>query len=182
MYAFSKNLTLAIAVLLATYGPAASAQKKTKTPTTASLTKSPTTKSPTTESPTTKSPTSATSSPLTSTPTYVPGELTVVKNGLRLSTGLDVRTIATKSRPVPYANGGQSSVNFHINPDGAAVFMKNDNSGNYFYVSNSETSGGGVGSIEFDANGNVVGVKTTIPYVSSPDVPKNNPIDSRDNV
>ena len=96
--------------------------------------------------------------PITSAPTYVPGDLTIIKAGLRLSTGLDVRIIATEEQPVQYANGGQSSVNLHLNPDGAAVFLKNDNTGNYFYVSNSEVVGtGGVGSIEFDANGNVVG-------------------------
>jgi Bacterial protein of unknown function (DUF839) len=94
---------------------------------------------------------------------YIPGELTVFKEGLRLSTGLDVRKIAIKDQPVQYANGGKSSVNFHANPDGAAVFLKNDNSGNYFYVSNSEVGiSGGVGSIEFDTNGNVLGYKRVL--------------------
>ncbi|KAI2504379.1 Bacterial protein of unknown function (DUF839) [Fragilaria crotonensis] len=77
--------------------------------------------------------------------------------------GLDARIIATEGQPVIFANGQQSSVNLHINPDGAAVFVKNDNSGNYFYVSNSEVVGsGGVGSIEFDSNGNVVGYKRVL--------------------
>ncbi|KAI2492348.1 Bacterial protein of unknown function (DUF839) [Fragilaria crotonensis] len=107
-----------------------------------------------------------TSQPVTARPTvpggpsYVPGDLTIAKAGLRLSAGLDVRIIATKGLPVQYANGGQSSANFHLNPDAATVFLKNDNSGNYYYVSNSETSAattGGVGSIEFDSNGNVIG-------------------------
>jgi hypothetical protein len=105
-----------------------------------------------------------TASPTTSEgPTYVPGDLTVVKEGLRLSTGLDVRIIATEEQRVQFANGGQSLVNFHVNPDGAAVFLKSDNSGNYFYVSNSEVADtGGVGSIEFDSNGNVVGYKRVL--------------------
>jgi hypothetical protein len=43
--------------------------------------------------------------------TYVPGLLlTVVKAGLRLSAGLDLRIIANKDRPVKYDNGGQSSM------------------------------------------------------------------------
>lgn len=70
---------------------------------------------------------------------------------------MDIRKIATKDQPVQYANGGQSAINFHTAPDGASAFVKEDGSGNYYYVSNSESSStGGVGSIEFDSNGNVV--------------------------
>jgi Bacterial protein of unknown function (DUF839) len=89
--------------------------------------------------------------------TYIPGLLNVLKSGLRLSAGLDVRIIAIKNRPVQYANGGQSSINFHQEPDAAAVFLKDNGSGNYYYVSNSETNrSAGVGSIEFDSQGNVL--------------------------
>jgi predicted ThiF/HesA family dinucleotide-utilizing enzyme len=112
-----------------------------------------------------------TQQPVTSRPTvpggpsYVPGDLTIAKAGFRLSAGLDVRVIATKGFPVQFANGGQSSASFHVNPDAATVFEKSDNSGNYYYVSNSETgaaSTGGVGSIEFDSNGNVVGYERVL--------------------
>jgi hypothetical protein len=116
-----------------------------------------------TSSPTSPPPPSTQGPVIIGGPTYVPGELTVFKEGLRLSTGLDVRKIAIKDQPVQYANGGTSSINFHVNPDGAAVFLKDDNSGNYFYVSNSEVSvSGGVGSIEFDANGNILGYKRVL--------------------
>ena len=114
-------------------------------------------------------------SPVTSRPTtpggpsYVPGELTLAKDGLRLSAGLDVRLIAISGQPVTYANGMTSTVNFHLAPDAAAVFLKNDNSGNYFYVSNSETSAattGGVGSIEFTADGSLVGYQRVLTNTS----------------
>ena len=95
--------------------------------------------------------------------TYVPGLLTVVKAGLRLSAGLDVRIIANKDQPVKYDNGGQSLINFHTDPDAAAVFPKKDGSGNYYYVSNSESNvTGGVGSIEFASNGDVLGFKRVL--------------------
>ncbi|KAI2504381.1 Bacterial protein of unknown function (DUF839) [Fragilaria crotonensis] len=56
--------------------------------------------------------------------TYVPGLLTVVKAGLRLSAGLDVRIVANKDRPVKYYNGAQSLVNFHTDPDAAGIFKE----------------------------------------------------------
>jgi hypothetical protein len=95
--------------------------------------------------------------------TYKPGLLTVSKAGLKLSAGLDVRIIAIKDKPVQYANGGQSAINFHTAPDAAAVFPKKDGSGNYYYVSNAEsTSAGGAGSIEFDSNGKVLGYQRVL--------------------
>ena len=103
-----------------------------------------------------------TPAPVTPSP-YVPGELAVFKEGLRLSEGLDVRKIATKRQRVQFATGGQSLINFHTAPDGAAVFSKNDGSGNYYYVSNSESSrSGGVGSIEFDSNGHILGYQRVL--------------------
>ena len=57
-------------------------------------------------------------------PTYIPGQLSKVENGLRLSTGLTARIIATTGNKVTYTgpNGGQSSAAFHIDPDAGAVF------------------------------------------------------------
>lgn len=95
--------------------------------------------------------------------TYVPGLLTVVKAGLRLSAGLDVRIVANKDRPVKYYNGAQSLVNFHTDPDAAGIFSKKDGSGNYYYVSNSENNiTGGVGSIEFNSKGDVLGYRRVL--------------------
>ena len=68
------------------------------------------------------------------------------------------RRIATKDQPVQYANGGQSTEDFHSAPDGAAVFENPDGSGGWAYVSNSESSSnGGVGAIYFNADGEVTG-------------------------
>lgn len=84
---------------------------------------------------------------------------------LLLSNGLSCKRIATSGEPVLYANGTLSKDLFHDQPDGAAVFEKADGSG-YFYVSNSEIhqigtcwNCGGVGAIEFDTLGNVIGYK-----------------------
>jgi hypothetical protein len=57
-------------------------------------------------------------------PTYIPGDLSKVENGLLLSTGLTARIIATSGNRVTYtgSSGGQSSISFHAAPDAAAVF------------------------------------------------------------
>ena len=95
--------------------------------------------------------------------TYVPGEATVFENGLRLSTGLTSRIIATKFQKVPLANGGFSQDSFHDDPDGAGVFADPNGSGGWVYTSNAETSStGGVGSIFFNANGEVVDYKRVL--------------------
>lgn len=89
--------------------------------------------------------------------TYKPGEATVLKEGLLLSTGLTARKIAVKDQKVQYDTGGQSTENFHTVPDGGAVF-EDSASGDYVYVSNSESStDGGVGAIRFNAQGQVIG-------------------------
>lgn len=146
-----------------TISPTIAGTFPTGAPTTKAPTRPPTTKNPTLPAP--SLPPVTTMPPTKSGVTYVPGDLTVLKAGLRLSTGLDVRVIATKGQRVQFANGGQSTANFHVDPDGAAVFLKNDGSGNYFYTSNSEepaSNGGGVGSIEFTANGAIVGYQRVL--------------------
>ena len=89
---------------------------------------------------------------------YIPGDLSIVENGLLLSTGLTSRIIATSGDYVEYVNGATSSTKFHFRPDGGAVFRNPDSSG-WVYVSNSEVANsmGGVGAIYFDASGYVVG-------------------------
>ena len=106
--------------------------------------------------------------PTSASLSYRPGEFYDGKTSndgmLLLSNGLSCKRIATSGEPVRYANGGSSAVNFHRRPDGAAVFAKDD--GGWYYVSNSEVRDfcwdwycGGVGAIEFDWLGNVVGYK-----------------------
>jgi uncharacterized protein len=78
-----------------------------------------------------------------------------------LSNGLSAKPIAETGKFVNFANGGSSTIQFHGQPDGAGVFEKAD--GGWYYVSNceNETVGenwwnGGVGSLEFDKDGNVI--------------------------
>lgn len=82
---------------------------------------------------------------------------------MTLSTGMDGRAIAYSKLPVQYASGGQSTVNFHADPDGAGIFPADD--GGFYYASNSETpptEDGGVGVLKFDANGDVQGYYRTL--------------------
>jgi Bacterial protein of unknown function (DUF839) len=121
--------------------------------------------------------------PATSVPvppvTYQPGNLTVFSEGLWLSQGLSVRILAQAGFPVTYeATGGgpalggtttiaasrqdsfllQSQEVFHPKPDGAAVFLDNrpTNPQGWIWVSNSEETAGGVGSVTFNAQGQVI--------------------------
>ena len=62
--------------------------------------------------------------------TYIPGDLTIIENGLLLSTGLSARIIATTGTFVSYADGSVSQKRFHTYPDGAAVFPITSGSNN----------------------------------------------------
>ena len=94
---------------------------------------------------------------------YVPGKLNVYAEALWLSEGLNIRIIAKSGEPVVYGDGNTSSIPFHYDPDGAAVFADErpdtDNPGGWVYVSNSEDTPGGVGGIYFDAQGNIIEYK-----------------------
>jgi len=74
------------------------------------------------------------------------------------------RAIAYSFQKVPYTDGsnGQSSQTFHDDPDAAGCFPSA--SGGFYYSSNAEVGsrGGGVGVIEFDGNGEVIGYKRTL--------------------
>jgi hypothetical protein len=81
--------------------------------------------------------------------TYIPGQLVnfyvpEIQTNIQLSVGLTARLIARSYTPL-------FGTNFHVDPDAAAVFPKSD--GGWIYVSNSETTNGGVGAIHFDSNG-----------------------------
>ena len=89
-------------------------------------------------------------------PSYEPGNLVKKEHGLLLSKGLSSRIIATSGSYVTYADGSHSSTRFHYDPDGGSVFPNPDRSG-WVYVSNSEVSnsGGGVGALYFNSDGQV---------------------------
>lgn len=88
--------------------------------------------------------------------TYIPGKAVVSENGLLLSQGLTSRILAVAGKPVALVNGQFSKLSFHSLPDGAAIF-EDPASTQYKYVSNSESeTDGGVGSLTFDADGNVL--------------------------
>ena len=73
------------------------------------------------------------------------------------------KRIATEGFRVQYTDGsgGRSSINMHSRADGAGVIVDTSlfNIGGWHYVSNSEVGtvgGGGVGTITFNADGNVI--------------------------
>lgn len=88
---------------------------------------------------------------------FIPGELTIKQEGLRLSTGLTVKVLAAAGDPVKFTSperaSKESTIPFHAEPDGAAVFELDD--GGWVYMSNSEipSKDGGVYGLEFDAQG-----------------------------
>ena len=84
------------------------------------------------------------------------------RNGVRitLSTGMNGRAIAYSGSRVQYQDGSQSSINFHSRPDAAGCFPSD--TGGFYYSSNSESNSGGVGVLEFDADGNVIDYYRTL--------------------
>lgn len=143
----------------------------TPMPTSRPPTSRPTTGPAETASPSSEPPTSSSAaSSISARLSYCPGDFsnnTRSDDGmLMVSNGLSCKRIATSGDFVQYANGNSSVERFHDQPDGAAVFHKKDGSGGWYYVSNSEIhqmgscwNCGGVGAIEFDSNGGVVGYK-----------------------
>lgn len=69
--------------------------------------------------------------------------------GVMVPQGFTAQAIATANQPV-----GTTGYVWHTDPDGGATFAKDD--GGFYYVSNREFVPGGVSSLEFDADGNVV--------------------------
>jgi secreted PhoX family phosphatase len=70
-------------------------------------------------------------------------------NGVQLPAGFTSRVVATTGQAVP-----GTSYTWHASPDGGATFATDD--GGWIYVSNSESSPGGVGTLRFDASGQIV--------------------------
>lgn len=84
-------------------------------------------------------------------PTAQPVELLAPDaNGVMLPRNFRSRVLARSLRPME-ANGHV----WHIFPDGAAVFPRP--AGGWTYVSNSEFPSGGVGALDFDADGRLLG-------------------------
>ncbi len=91
----------------------------------------------------------ATELPLSPGPLANIGDLfTSDVDGILIPEGFSIRRVARA--------GFSPSLNFtlwHSNPDGGAVFQSDD--GGWVYVSNSESTPGGVGALRFDANGSI---------------------------
>jgi secreted PhoX family phosphatase len=74
-------------------------------------------------------------------------------NGIRLPAGFTSRVVARSNKAV-----AGTTYRWHFSPDGGACFRAPDGSGDYVYVSNSETlapAGGGASAIRFAANGKI---------------------------
>jgi predicted outer membrane repeat protein len=90
-------------------------------------------------------------------PSFDLGKLQVNALGLKLSYGLSVRIIARAGQKVtltsPERPADQSTLLFHTNPDGAAVFKLEN--GDWIYLSNAENANaqGGVYGVIFDSKG-----------------------------
>ena len=74
------------------------------------------------------------------------------ENGVKLPPGFKSRIVARSG----FAASPASDYVWHGAPDGGAIYATDDNG--WIYVSNSELSGsrGGVGALQFDANGEVI--------------------------
>jgi uncharacterized protein len=72
------------------------------------------------------------------------------ENGVALPAGFSARLVARSGRRVE-----GTDYRWHFAPDGGACFATPD--GGWVYVSNAELGNGGVGTIRFDAAGNIVG-------------------------
>jgi hypothetical protein len=104
--------------------------------------------------------------------TYLPGNLVVNENGMKLSQGLTSRLLAKKFHTVKYHSGSKSNEPFHDYPDGAATFLDPDpnNVGGWIYVSNSEyryEPSGGVGAFRFNCVGNVTDYRMILQNTSA---------------
>mmetsp|Transcript_11087 Transcript_11087/g.16285 ORF Transcript_11087/g.16285 Transcript_11087/m.16285 type:complete len:559 (+) Transcript_11087:190-1866(+) len=90
--------------------------------------------------------------------TYFPGDLTVTLGGglatntLLASTGLSGRVLTREGQAVSLNQGTSfSTAGMHNNADGAATVLHGTDSSKYYLVSNSESTSGGVGILQFDA-------------------------------
>ena len=96
--------------------------------------------------------------------TYVPGDLQVScdDGNLTLSKGMNCKLLTTENQPIQYANGTSSQEVMHARADGAGVIPHID--GGWYLVSNSEVGAGrgGVGTLRFDAAGEVIGYERTL--------------------
>ncbi|KAL7559355.1 hypothetical protein ACA910_009361 [Epithemia clementina (nom. ined.)] len=123
----------------------------------------PTPPTPTPPTPTPPSPTPPTYTCPNGPVSYYPGQFNgqTVQNGVLLSQGLQSRRLTTSGQPVSFDIGGQSSTTMHSAADGAAVIPKLNAqfqvTDAYYLCSNSESTSGGVGCLEFNANHEVVG-------------------------
>jgi hypothetical protein len=127
----------------------------------------------------TPEPTPAPTPPPTPAPTPSPTQSTFFgeelvtweEYGIEASTGLEFRVIARTGQKVQYANGDSSGLSYHAKSDAAGIILEDPSNplgAGYAYVTNSELNDneGGVYSIHFDKDGNVLQYKELLSKTS----------------
>ena len=101
--------------------------------------------------------------------TYVPGDLsdgTTCSDGkLTVSKGMACRKLTTLDQQIELDDGTLSSQTMHSRADGAGV-IPHPTDGGWYYVSNSEGTSGGVGSLRFNSTGHLIGYDRTLTTTS----------------
>lgn len=79
---------------------------------------------------------------------------------------MQCKLLTSAGEPVALKDGSLSTENMHAKADGAGV-IPHPSDGGWYYVSNSEVSAtGGVGSLRFDASGDVIGYERNLDTTS----------------
>ncbi len=87
---------------------------------------------------------------------FLPGELLLSNEelGIKLSSGLEAKLIASSGKKLKLVDGKDSDLPFHFEIDGGGVIDLGDRG--YVYVSNSEETAGGVYGLQFNSFGEIV--------------------------
>jgi hypothetical protein len=107
---------------------------------------------------------------------YAPGKFSMNSmsddKNLRLCNGLIARLIGQSGKKILRSNGKRSRLKFHIEPNSGSVFSKKN--GGWYLLSNSCSSysgdkiwkSGGVGTFEFDADGNLKNYRRSLTFTN----------------
>ncbi|MBR9814916.1 DUF839 domain-containing protein, partial [bacterium] len=87
--------------------------------------------------------------------TLTAGAIDGVDDEVTAPAGFDVRVVARQGLNPLTGQADPNGFEWHIDPDGGAVYPATADGG-WVYVSNSEETPGGVGALRFDADGNLI--------------------------